>query len=549
MKNIWEHRSWHISMVRYPLIVLAILCVLLASTDALAFARALQPAVTVSSGAEIGAFVGSSTPTAAQVKAFEHLEGRHISSVQVYQAWDATSQPSFPASAFSSGVRYHDGYDTKTIVNLTSEPWVSLKKIASGAYDSYLTRYAKQIKAWGQPVRFRFAHEMIQNNVYNNCQGKANCPEWYPWQDQPASYVAAFRHIHDVFRTAGASNVQYVWCPNNTPYDLNVVQQYYPGPDYVDWLCVDGYNPTNKDGAPGYPDWYWFDDLFYPMYHTFTDHIDIFGDKPIMLGELASCEAGRHETADQTKAAWITNTFERLKSTDYSQIKAAYWFNINKECDWRVNSSAPSLKAYKTAIADTYFTSHGGWPFTSAGGNDGWILESAAAGGTGGTINSTATTLMIGDNPSRKQYRAILSFKTDGLPDSAVPTSASLLLKQASFSGNSDPMTSFQGLMVDIRKGFFGSAASLQKADFQSPASKTTGPYLPTLSNGWYSIPLTNTNFAYINKVLTYQSGLTQLRLTFTLHDNGDDIADYLSLYSGNAGAASRPQLIVEYRP
>ena len=42
-------------------------------------------------------------------------------------------------------------------------------------------------------------------------------------------------------------------------------------------------------------------------------------------------------------------------------------------------------------------------------------------------------------------------------------------------------------------------------------------------------------------------SGLTQIRLRFKLDDNNDAINNYLSLYSGNAPLAYRPQLVIEY--
>lgn len=62
---------------------------------------------------------------------------------------------------------------------------------------------------------------------------------------------------------------------------------------------------------------------------------------------------------------------------------------------------------------------------------------------------------------------------------------------------------------------------------------------------GWYSFDLTAAK-TYINK-LASGSGLTQIRLRFKLDDNNNAIANYLSLYSANAVAASRPQLIVQY--
>jgi len=300
------------------------------------------PIITRSSGVEIGAFVGVNPPTTLTVQTFESLVGRHIYSVRWYLGWDAVNQPPFPATDLSA-VRFHDGYDTGVIPHLTWEPWVPLTNVISGTYDAYLTSYAIQVKNWGRPVRLRFAHEMIQNNSLDG-------HEWYPWQDQPEQYKSAFRHVHDVFHAAGANNAEFVWCPQNYPFDLNIVELYYPGADYVDWLCMDGYNSANP--------WQWFDDIFYNLYHTFVDHPEVFGVKSVMIGEFASCEAGPNQQSWETKPAWIQNTFERMKSADYSRIRAFYWFHINKECNWRADSSPQSLTAFKTGIGAAVFVSH-----------------------------------------------------------------------------------------------------------------------------------------------------------------------------------------------
>jgi hypothetical protein len=76
-------------------------------------------------------------------------------------------------------------------------------------------------------------------------------------------------------------------------------------------------------------------------------------------------------------------------------------------------------------------------------------------------------------------------------------------------------------------------------------ANQTIELLKPTASNGWYLLDLTVAK-ACINKLAT-GGGLTQMRLRFKLDDNNNTIANYLSLYSGNASATSRPLLIVEY--
>ncbi|MCQ3939392.1 MAG: hypothetical protein DPW18_20465, partial [Chloroflexi bacterium] len=48
----------------------------------------------------------------------------------------------------------------------------------------------------------------------------------------------------------------------------------------------------------------------------------------------------------------------------------------------------------------------------SQGSQDGWILESSEASGTGGTMNSSAATFNLGDDAANRQYRTILHFDT-----------------------------------------------------------------------------------------------------------------------------------------
>jgi hypothetical protein len=183
--------------------------------------------------------------------------------------------------------------------------------------------------------------------------------------------------------------------------------------------------------------------------------------------------------------------------------------------------------------------------FKSQGVIDGWTLESSENSNKGGTLNKAATALYLGDNPQKKQYRSILSFSTKDLPDNAVITKVTLKVKKQGITGGGNPINTFQGFVVDVKKGFFGSAPGLQASDFQATANKSYGPFKPALANGWYAINLTPAK-AYINKLAT-GGGLTQIRLRFKLDDNNNSIANYLSLYSGNVGAASRPALIVEY--
>lgn len=175
---------------------------------------------------------------------------------------------------------------------------------------------------------------------------------------------------------------------------------------------------------------------------------------------------------------------------------------------------------------------------------DGWVLESGENTNLGGSMDSGSTTLRLGDDAARKQYRSVLSFDTSSLPDNAVITKVTLKLRRSGITGGGNPVSIFHGFLADVRNGIFGFSA-LQPSDWQTTANKTVGPFNTAISSGWYILDLTAAK-AQINK-LASGGGLTQIRLRFKLDDNNDAIANFLSLYSGNAGAAARPQLIVEY--
>ena len=141
---------------------------------------------------------------------------------------------------------------------------------------------------------------------------------------------------------------------------------------------------------------------------------------------------------------------------------------------------------------------------------------------------------------------SIVSFPTGALYDGAVLQSAKLTLRRQGIVGGGNPITMFQGMYLDVRKGYFGTSSDLQASDFQTnPARLTIGPYTPVPVGPLYTITLPSSAFAFINK---QNSGLTQIRLRFNLDDNNNAVANYIYFYSGSYGtAAYKPTLIVTY--
>lgn len=186
--------------------------------------------------------------------------------------------------------------------------------------------------------------------------------------------------------------------------------------------------------------------------------------------------------------------------------------------------------------------------FRSNRANDGWILESSEESNKGGTKNSNAATINLGDDGRDRMYRAILHFPTNSLPDNAVVTQVILMIRKKSTVGT-DPFITHQNISIDIRKGAFGnfnlfSFWSLQPSDFQASADmNSVGMIQNNPVSGWYWAMLDNRAFPYINLF-----GVTQIRLGFQLDDNDDQGEDTIRFYSGDyPEQADRPHLQIEY--
>ncbi|HEX6933668.1 MAG TPA: glycosyl hydrolase [Streptosporangiaceae bacterium] len=123
---------------------------------------------------------------------------------------------------------------------------VSERRIAEGVYDRRLKAYAVAVRKFGCAVVLSFGHEM---NGW-----------WYPWgvkgHTTPADFIAAWRHVHDVFAKNGARNVIWSWDPSHqysSPKPGKIAtpaSEWYPGSKYVDWIGLDGYLGYDTNGHP-----------------------------------------------------------------------------------------------------------------------------------------------------------------------------------------------------------------------------------------------------------------------------------------------------------
>jgi hypothetical protein len=286
------------------------------------------------------------------VTEFEQIAGKQVSLVNFFSPFancpasgGACSFYKFPTGPMESIRAYGAipvfSWSSQSIPSTKEEPNFQLSDVIAGNYDSYIREFAEAAKAWDHPFFMRFDWEMNGS--------------WFPWSEgvngnQPGEFVAAWRHVHDIFAAVGADNVTWVWCPNVDPDSifLDLAGQ-YPGDKYVDWTGLDGYNWGLN---PAKPDrWRNFNELYSATYQRIVDAIA--PDKPMLIGEMGSTEQGG------SKAQWIEEALTAIP-TYYSQIRGMLWFDTYDDgMDWPIETSASSANAFAAAIQSPAYVSAG----------------------------------------------------------------------------------------------------------------------------------------------------------------------------------------------
>jgi hypothetical protein len=281
---------------------------------------------------------------------FEARAGKGVSILQRWEHW---------------GLDGGDTFDTKWLRRvaasgaypmLTWVPWnptipepagqtgFLMRDIAAGKHDRYILGRAEEISEWDGPVFIRFAQEM--NGT------------WYPWgkhQNSPEEFIAAWRHVHQLFAEHGAGHVTWVWnvSEKNHPESLSL---WYPGDDVVDWVAVDGYNWD----APQYwqqngNTWRLLDQVFRPSFDDINRFVP--ADKPRMIAETAT-----NERADDPgkKADWICDAYGRALPQALPEVKAVMWFDEPTNeggwvVPWPIDSSEQARDAFRQAVAPDHY--------------------------------------------------------------------------------------------------------------------------------------------------------------------------------------------------
>lgn len=231
-------------------------------------------------------------------------------------------------------------YETST------EPILTLARIAKGDFDVFLKQWAKDAKAYGHPLMVEFGPEVNG--------------DWQPWnatysggqKDGPTRFINAYRHIIDLFRSQGVQNITWVYhvtIPSSPDKPWNSYTSYYPGDAYIDWIGLSVYGALTTQDT-----WQSFTEK---MNKAYPQLVKDFPNKPIAIAEL-----GVVDSPDKgDKAKWLTDALESLRHNTYPQVKAvSVWHATWQQADGtqantRIDSSPEVLAAFKKEAVNPFF--------------------------------------------------------------------------------------------------------------------------------------------------------------------------------------------------
>ena len=309
-----DRRGWHYARMAGLAAAIAVTMAVGTVTGSAAGHAAPRPATEKAASEpaplELGVFEPGEWTSYQPVARFAAATGHRPSIVLIYSGWQEPFQVRFAGLVHA--------HQAEPFVQM--EPTgASLAAIAAGRYDRYLRTYADQVRAFGHPVILSFAAEMNGS--------------WYAWgygRTPAPQFVAAWRHVVDVFRAQGARNVTWLWTVNTVTEPSAPLRDWWPGAGYVDQVGIDGY-------------FFRADATYGSVFGATIAQVRGLTSDPILLAETAvGPVAGAGKIADLFAGARVDH------------LAGLVWFDQAQDAglyhqDWRLEDSPARLAAFRNA--------------------------------------------------------------------------------------------------------------------------------------------------------------------------------------------------------
>ena len=303
-------------------------------------------------GCYAGVYVGDQGLTSGRFTLDQELGIRHAVYFKYHLLRAASAynldHPLFPsalaAAALANGAAIH----------LALEPDLPLRDVT----EAVVRPFAQAVRDARAPVFVRFASEF--NDPTN------------AWSGNPAAFVRAFRVVHDTLARY-APLAAMVWTPMAT--NMKVVDAYYPGRAYVDWVGITQYSTVFVSGIVNDPG-----DAINPL-----DQLDELYRKyapvhPFQVSEFAATHANS-STGSRDYSNFAAEKLNMLyygAMLRYPRLKNINWLDLDmtnghndngkpetRRNDYTLRGSAAVKAAYLKVISEPYFLKRFGAPFSS----------------------------------------------------------------------------------------------------------------------------------------------------------------------------------------
>ncbi len=271
--------------------------------------------------------------TNADLQSYEQMTGRRVAWVYLSNEWARNRQ--FP-TAMATWIRQTGAVPFIRLMLRSNdreyhrEREFTLQAIIDGKFDADFTSWAEGAVTFGSPVIVEYGVEV--NGDWFSWNGRWNGAAKTDGfgdskkADGPERFVAAYRHIVEVMRQAGARNITWVFHVdlNGSPEAAwNNFENYYPGADVVDWVGFSGYGlqtPTEKEVPTSFREQL---DAAYPRLVAMAD------GKPIVVCEFGATAGRPGQPPDQ----WAGEALKDLLTRRWPAVVGFSWWNEGWEND------------------------------------------------------------------------------------------------------------------------------------------------------------------------------------------------------------------------
>lgn len=176
--------------------------------------------------------------------------------------------------------------------------------------------------------------------------------DWEAYKEDPENFKRAYQRIQQFFIAAGVprSSVRWAFSPNGWSRDqAHQFERYYPGDAFVDIVAFSSYNWGYCSASP-WKTWSSPKTVYEPYLNRMRK---LAPNKPIVISQTATTSTTQSGNSPQQKDQWLQDSYRYLVATP--DVTGIVYFNIQKECDWKIDITDSNNQGFKTLLQSDRF--------------------------------------------------------------------------------------------------------------------------------------------------------------------------------------------------